>query len=194
MFIWSVINYLSNKSKKIVFVAVLLILCILMVSNIFTVHCSPISIQANSQVSSMELNGATWCFENFEEGRTVNIRYNTLSIRRFHHAIYGVSSSVPFRIHGDQIPDEFGYEGNETIADSFDISKNEKKNVYMIFTLMDKIYHQVFFKDLWGKARSYSDENVKKLSDDYTANKLFSNGECTVLLIKNSSLRGTKNE
>ena len=189
MLIWRLINNLSYKSKKAVFVAMLLILCFLMVSNIFTVHRSPINSYANSQVSSMELNGARWCFDNFEEGRTVKIRRNTLAIFRFHDAICGRSSSSPFHYNREPIPDEFGYEGNETIADSFDISTNEKLNVYMFFTLMDKIYHKIFFKDLWSRAKSYSDENVEKLNDDYTANKLYSNGECTIWLIQNLSFK-----
>jgi hypothetical protein len=137
----------------------------------------------------MELNCATWCFDNFEEGGTVKIRRNTLAIFRFHDAIYGRSSSSPFHYKREPIPDEFGYEGNETIADSFNMTNNEKLNGYMFFTLMDKIHHKIFFKDLWSRARSYSDENVEKLNDDYTANKLYSNGECTIWLIQNLSFK-----
>lgn len=185
--ICDLINYLSQKKKKIAkttfFIALFFIMSLLMATTILTVHRSPIDIQANGQVSMMEYSGMKWNFANLNKAEKLELRTNTINPSRFKDAIYNTSSPAPFRYSWDVIPDEFGYASNDTIAHSFNVSNKDMK-IFMIFTTLDKEYYKIFFEDLWERAKSYSDGNVERLYNDYTADNLYCNGEFTVWLIQ----------
>jgi len=190
LLIWILFKYISElkrkNTKKVFFIILLSIFCFLIISNIFTVHRSPINLQNNSQVTRKELQTANWWFEHIRNGEKVESRANTFEPHRFRDAIYGMHPGAYFRVAWKTIPDEFGYKHNETLADTFNVTDDMKDNVYMIFTLRDKSNYKVFlFKNIKEKAKTYSDESIEKLYCDYTANKLYSNKECTIWLIRN---------
>ncbi len=172
----------NYRSKKL-FILLALIFSFLMITNVFILHKSPITLEANQQVTKSELSSSKWCLDKFT-GERAYTSFNTLDINRFHDAIYGYSSKEKYGFIKDMggIPDEFGYDNCSTIGESYkEIIKrgnqNNLFNFYMVFSKIDIEYHEVFFKRIWSRTKSFSPESLNKLDNDYTANEIYSNGE-----------------
>lgn len=176
----SQVNNLKNR-KNLVFIVLLFSISFLVLTTVFTVHSSPINKSPNSQVTKMEVARTNWfSTEMANEEEVISLRSNT-RIDRFYEGIYGENSQKPFRIDQQTIPDEFGYDENKTIAKSF---SSKYSMSYMFFSVRTRNEFKFYFKEIWDYVTSYSNSSVVRLNNDNTANKVYSNSQFEVWLVK----------
>jgi hypothetical protein len=184
------ISRLNTKilNKRTLFLILGLILSLMVITSLVTLHKSPITIEPNHQVTMSELDATEW-FINYLSYEKLYFMGNNVDIIRFLDANIYRTATVPitspyyYYKSGPEIPDEFGYNNNTTLAETFNTSKKEPFLTYMMFNKIDIDYHTVFFKRLWDRAKTYSPESFDKLNNDSTANKLYDNGETQSWLI-----------
>lgn len=174
-------------NKKSLFIVLYLILSIMIITSLFTLHKSPITIEPNNQVTESELTASIW-FTNYASYEKIYFVYNNEDITRYLDAtIYRYIELSPAYYYykmGVNIPTKFGYENYTTIADTFNTSNRYPYTTYMIFSKIDTDYHLVFFKRLWDKTKTYDSGSIAKLNNDSTADIVYDNGETQNWLIK----------
>ena len=169
------LNKVKLGRKGIISITVILILAVSVLS-IFNVYGSPRIITANWQVSKMEIDGTEW-FSNHQD-RDLHMAYMGSKLKRFVHLNFGVQTCPPakrVRPHPSIIPSHFGYEGNSTIAETFNY-----EDCYLLSCEAGRINIQLTPENVRSKAQQYTEEDFAKLSADSTVVPIYANGEFEV--------------
>lgn len=169
---------LKQKQKEIISITIILILAVSVLS-IFNVYGSPRIITANWQVSKMEIDGTEW-FGNHQDG-DIHMAYMGSKVKRFVHLNFGVQTCPPakrVRPHPSIIPSHFGYDGNSTIAETFNY-----EDWYLLSCEAGRINIQLTPKNIQSKAHQYTEADFAKLSADSAVAPIYANGEFEVWLV-----------
>jgi hypothetical protein len=180
-FIIEKLRSMRRQMRGFVTAFLIFLVAALLLTTVFTLHRSPITYQQNSQVTRMEIEGAHWLFENTDGTKPMDIAFNTYEPRRLGIMINGFTAFSKVDINEEMIPDEFGYEDNETIAKSLELHPGQ--NEIMVFTRMDILNHLILPERFSGIARTYSQGSISELANDRTANIVFSNGDVTMWIV-----------
>ncbi|WP_458207743.1 hypothetical protein [Haladaptatus sp. NG-SE-30] len=186
---WKLREYVDLKggdtARRAFSMAVSLFVVVMLISSLFTIHWSPISLTRNSQVTPQEFESSEWWYEYHSPvEQRFGLVASLYSPRRLDHARTGTIRRVPTDTYQNApIPDAFGYEGNETIRASIPNTERTGPHAYMIFSEVDRLSYQRLFKSVWPVAHRWQTRYVERLHADPTANKVYTNEEVTVWLI-----------
>lgn len=189
LFIYQLKEKLVNKRSF--FIIIYLVLSVMIITNIFILHKSPIAISPNQQVTESELFAGEWFLDNLKYEK-VFIIMNNEDIQRYLDSVYDKSAikSPDYYYYKTSygIPDEFGYKNYTSFADAMDLEIFKKKypefKMYLVFSKIDSDYHKIFFKRLWSRAKTYSPESINKLKNDNRVNELYDNGETQTFVVQ----------
>jgi hypothetical protein len=178
----------DNRAMKWIPKSVItIIVCAILISityvSTFTFYNSPLTGDANLQVTKKDWAGIEWIVETRNTKRV--IQDMGVAHWRYSDAINGVKAT---RIMETQvlesmdtsinpIPDHFSYNNKSSLGESYNIS------VYMIITRLARIrYPEAYpnYKELWR----YTPEDFNQLQDDDTIFRIFNNGDFDVYLIQ----------
>jgi len=168
------------KSVIIFFICVILI-SLTFVST-FTFYNSPLTGDANLQVTKKDWTGVQWVTDNRNATRI--IQDMGIARWRYSDAIYGVDTTRKMETQFlnymktsiKPIPDHFSYNNKSFLGESFNIS------IYMIITRLARIrYPEAYpnYKELWR----FTPQDFKQLEEDYTVNRVFDDDDFVVYLI-----------
>jgi hypothetical protein len=96
--------------------------------------------------------------------------------------MFGVNTGPQMHYDSSLIPDEFGYNGNDSLAGALGLTGGE--GCYMFFSRMDEDYHQIFFERLQNDARTYSERSKDTLVNDSTSNRIFADGDVSIWYVQ----------
>ena len=170
------INTTSRKRKREVFICLTTVL-ILMVAilSIFNVYGSPRVVRSNWQVSAMEVAGAEW-FSNCHDNDIVTATAG-VGVRRFEDLTFGREYPYTERAKLDRvsIPSHFGYEGNSSIAETFDFEDR-----YLLTCEAGRVAINVIPESARPKAHHYTEDDFAKLTAVPAVAQMYPNGEFEV--------------
>jgi len=168
-----IINTTRRKRKREVFICLTTVL-ILMVAilSIFNVYGSPRVVRGTWQVSAMEITGAEW-FSNCHDNDIVTSTAG-VSVRRFEDLTFGMEYPYNERAKLDRepIPSHFGYDGNISIAETFDFEDR-----YLLTCEAGRVAINVIPESARPKAHHYAEDDLAKLTADPAVAQIYSNGE-----------------
>jgi len=176
----------KNVIMKCKFIFVLCIILIPSIIGIFNIYPSPYTLQANRQVTNMEINGMKWYYEHKDP--TIMDKHIRMDFA-FLIAILGGShgrtdiyphyrgtvdtlvkkSSFPIGL----IPDHFNYLNYSMFGNSL------IKDIYMPISKYDRI----FYTEIYPQLKAFTPSDFEKLNHDPTVARLYSNGELKVYFV-----------
>ena len=171
-------NLIHNKHKIMCAFLTFLLLMIPATIGVFNTFPSPIVVEANSQVTEMEMIGMEWFFGYRDDSLLIDDR--GVPQIRFWAALHGAASHTSNIRHypSDSPPDHFGYLENDTYGESY-----TKDRYYVDCKLSRIIYLEVApeYKLLW----KITPEDFYRLdNEDSSVSKLYSNGELWVYYVQ----------
>ncbi|CAD6490808.1 MAG: hypothetical protein ANIMEMIM_00020 [Candidatus Argoarchaeum ethanivorans] len=169
-----------NWHRKIGIFIISLLLIASATIGVFNTFPSPIVVEANSQITEMEMTGMGWFFEYRSESLLIDDR--GVPQIRFWAALHGVATPHPnIRCYPpDSPPDHFGYLENVAYGESY-----TEDRYYVDCKLSRIIYPEMApeYKSLW----KITPEDFYRLdNDDSSVSKLYSNGELWVYYVHGS--------
>ena len=171
-----IINTTRRKRKREVFICLTTVL-ILMVAilSIFNVYGSPRVVRGNWQVSAMEVAGAEW-FSNYQDNDVVTATVGVV-VKRFEDLTFGREYPYTERAKLDRepIPSHFGYDGNISIAETFDFEDR-----YLLTCEAGRVAINVIPESARPKAHQYAEDDFAKLMADPDVAQIYANGEFEV--------------
>jgi hypothetical protein len=171
-----VLNTNRRKRKRGVFIslATILILTVVILS-IFNVYGSPRVVRGNWQVSEMEVAGAEW-FSNSHDNDIITATAG-VSVRRFEDLTFGRGYPCTGRAKLDRepIPSHFGYNGNISVAETFDFEDR-----YLLTCERGRVAINVIPESARPKAHHYGEDDFARLMADPAVAQIYSNGEFEV--------------
>lgn len=143
--------------------------------SIFNVYGSPRVVRGNWQVSAMEITGAEWfsnCHDNDIVTATVGV-----GVRRFEDLTFGREYPYTEKAKLDRalIPSHFGYDGNISVAETFDFEDR-----YLLTCEAGRVAINVIPEIARPKAHHYAEDDFAKLIADPTVAQIYTNGEFEV--------------
>jgi hypothetical protein len=169
-----VIYNLINKNKTLhATIALIVTVTVIVTLSMGSVYWSPRVINFNHQVTHMEIVGTAW----FEKSKSLDvpvIANSAKALRRFENYILGVDypSSVKARIDHSRLPSHFGYNINNSIAETLNFQDR-----YIIIFELDKVAPLFYPENVRSKIHQFSKEDFVKLSYDSATSRLYTNGE-----------------
>ncbi len=160
----------SSMGKIIIGFTALLIIGASIVG-IFNAYRSPHTHLWNEQVTRYEVEGTSWLIEH-QDGQTP-IQSFRVNIRRFEALHLGSEQSSTAIIDREYIPRHFGYDINESAAETFD-----SPGRYLVTAEIDRKFSLILreeFRDYY-----YTEDDFVRLSSDATVRKIYANGEFEV--------------
>jgi hypothetical protein len=176
-------NIVTKPFKKLVItVAICLFLISLTFLSTFTFYSSPITGEANSQVTNTDWEGIEWIMDY----RNITITIDELGISqwRFSIAIYGLKEYHLIEPTGYSFkppPDHFSYHNKTSLGKYYNQSR------YMILTLLAKIlYPESYpsYKEQWR----FTPEDFDQLQADDTVCRIFNNGGFDAYFIRPNTI------
>lgn len=168
-----VLSYIVNKEitiHKLNLAPTICVIIILIAStlSIFNVYPSPHVMQPNPSITQMNMNCVEW-FLNFRNP-VINNVYIMSPVYRFAAAVLGASESE--KILGPNyletnIPNHFSY----TTVSNF--GKSYIKDKFCMITIFDK----TVYNSVWKVVGRFNKDDFGKLENDFSVDKLYSNGE-----------------
>ncbi len=161
----------QTKHKRICAFLIFLLLIIPATIGVFNTFPSPIVVEANSQVTEMEMIGMSWFFGYRNDSHLIDDR--DVPQTRFWVAIHGVSTpSTNLRDYApDSPPDNFGY------FEKSNFGKSYTEDRYYVDSKLSRIIYPELAqnnKRLW----KFTPEDFSRMdNDDSSVSKLYSNGE-----------------
>ncbi|MBA7618391.1 hypothetical protein ES703_25717 [subsurface metagenome] len=137
----------------------------------FNAYRSPHIHLWNEQVTRYEIEGTSWLIER-QDGQTP-IQSFLVKIPRFEGLHLGSEQSSTAIIDREYIPRHFGYDINESAAETFD-----SPGRYLVTAEIDRKFPLILreeFRDYY-----YTEDDFVRLSSDATVRKIYANGEFEV--------------
>lgn len=144
--------------------AVLFVLTLLVV---FTAFASIPARTYNEQVTEMEIDGSEWILDNRNE--TVPVDQSGLALWRYENFHEGTLNTT-VRKQDTQPPDHFGYDGNETLGQSYEQDR------YLVVTALGRwTYPEVFsdYPEYWR----FTPVDFGRLERDTSVSRIYDNGD-----------------
>jgi len=173
----------STRNKIYSYLMLILIISTMFIG-MLNVYGSPRTVEMNLQVTNMDLSGMDWSMnymdkniklshaeitvERFEDLRLRTYEFNKL----YYTKISNYASQLIFYIDQNETPSHFGYDKNYPISETFG-----NKDYYMIITKEGLIGINVLPENVRDKGHQYTEDDLKTLNNDYTANLIYNNGE-----------------
>lgn len=157
------------RGKIIIGFTVLLIIGASIVGT-FNVYRSPHIHLWNEYVTRYEIEGTSWLIEH-QDGQTP-IQSFQVKIHRFEDLKLGIQQNTAI-IDRECIPRHFGYDINESAAETFD-----SPGRYLVTAEIDRKFPLILreeFRDYY-----YTEDDFIRLSSDATVRKIYANGELEV--------------
>ncbi|EMA04649.1 hypothetical protein SAMN05443574_1168 [Haloarcula vallismortis] len=164
-------------------------LLFLVVFSMINLHPSPMTKDANKQVTAMEIEGSEW----FYEFRDQSVRTDELGFKQFRffsissdeitreepYDVVVLSIEQNIRLGGTAPPDHFGYDENESVAVTYDEER------YLLLTEPGKKkYPNLYpgYEQFWR----FNQEDFQRLNNDPGADYVYDNGEFEAYYIHGS--------
>jgi len=164
----------KRKREVVICFTTVLILMVAILS-ILNVYGSPRVVKGNWQVSAMEITGAEW-FSNCHDSDIATAAIG-VAVRRFEDLTFGRGYPYTERAKLDRvpIPSHFGYDGNISVAETFDFEDR-----YLLTCEAGRVTINVIPEVVRPKAHNYAEEDFAKLTADPTVAQIYANGEFEV--------------
>jgi len=146
--------------------------------SIFNIYGSPGTVMINLEVSQMDIQGTKWFSDN--QVKDIIVAEGNVVLIRFEDYNYGIVTSTNQRATIDKqaIPTHFGYDLNNSIADTY----NDESR-YLLLCQADKVNILLLPENVRAKAHDYSEnQDYLKLMSDPTVEQVYVNGEFEVWL------------
>jgi len=177
-------NHIRSITKFVTIVFVCIFLISLTFLSTFTFYNSPLTGDANLQVTYMDWVGVEWITDN--KNKQIVIEELGISHWRFSNAIYGVNESTLMESESisniiKPIPDHFSYHNKSTLGEYYN------ESTYMIITRLARIrYPEAYpnYKELWR----FTPQDFNQLQGDNSVNRVFDNGDFEAYLIRPNSM------
>lgn len=161
-----------NTKKYMASLTIFIILIVSFGIGVFNVFDSPYILKPNPQINQAEIEGYKWTFDNKNPEIAVSAFMSTQPYR-FVDALWGKKARInrsdvkAYGIRGeDVIPDHFNYTNFTTLGSSYSSDK------YVLISEYDK--H--LYTGVWGVVGRYNNSDFKKIVNDPTMWKIYSNG------------------
>lgn len=144
-----------------------------LVLNFFGRYNSPYMIRPNEQVTYGDMAGMTWYLS---EKDPLVLAFNIQTPpERFSQAILGIETTslrndMPF---SSQVESHFGYDNSTTLREQYNGDRYINVNKY------DKLVYQT----VWAQLGRFIDADFKKVEEDPTVDRIYSNGGMDVLFV-----------
>jgi hypothetical protein len=165
-----------NKYRRAGMVFIIIILIAAATFGVFNTFPSPIIRDANSQVTDMEVIGATWFFAHQDD----HFLIDSLDVNqeRFANLVLG-HQNIPQNIRYDASPPyHFGYDENNTYGESFIGDR------YFIDSQMSRISAPSLFPE-YPSYWQFTPADFYRLDNhDPSASRIYSNGEFWIYYVK----------
>jgi len=183
-------NFLSDYKNVNIFIksirklVTIITICIFLISltflSTFTFYYSPLTGEANLQVTTMDWGGVEWITEH--GNKQIMIDEQGIHQLRFLNAIYGQKKSDLIKPVGySNPPDHFGYHNKTSLGKYYNQSR------YLILTRLAKIFYPESYpnyKELWR----FTPEDFNQLEDDDTVYRVFNNGGFEAYFIRPNTI------
>lgn len=163
---------LSVNSASILVIAFILVISII---SFLGTYGSPLSYQANAQLSEMELEGATFTIQKINQDIPISSIY--MSFNRYGDYLYGYNNHKEIE-STTTIPSHFGYDKNKTIVRTYNFTKS-----YVIINKFTTIYSEIYPINIRNKSKIFNASDMGLLASDEGLIKLYENGEFEVYMI-----------
>ena len=167
-------NRLKHRREVAISLTTVLILAVVILS-IFNVYGSPRVVRGNWQVSEMVIAGTEW-FSNCHDIDVVTATAG-VGVTRFEDLTFGRAYPYTDRVKLDReaIPSHFGYDGNISVAETFDF-----ENRYLLTCEAGRVAIKAIPESARPKAHQYTEEDFAKLTADPAVAQIYANGEFEV--------------
>ena len=167
-------NRLRRKRGMFICITTVLILTVVILS-IFNVYGSPRVVRLNWQVSAMQVVGAEW-FSNYHDNDVVTATAGVV-VSRFEDLTFGreYPSTDRAKLDREPIPSHFGYDGNGSVAETFDFGDR-----YLLTCEMGRVSINAAPESARPMARQYTEDDFAKLMADPAVAQIYANGEFEV--------------
>jgi hypothetical protein len=167
-------NRLRCKRGMFICITTVLILTVVILS-IFNVYGSPRVVRLNWQVSAMQVVGAEW-FSNYHDNDVVTATAGVV-VSRFEDLTFGreYPSTDRAKLDREPIPSHFGYDGNGSVAETFDFGDR-----YLLTCEMGRVSINAAPESARPMARQYTEDDFAKLMADPAVAQIYANGEFEV--------------
>lgn len=159
----------GRKALIGVIATLILAACVLSIS---TVYPSPRVMETNAQRSQMEIAGTLW----FSSNRDADIAVagSALVLLRFDHFNFGRETSPLQRAprHLDPIPSHFGYDENDSIAETFGF-----QTIYLLTSERARTRMMLVPENARHMTGEYTEDDFARLRADPAAAQIYANGE-----------------
>jgi len=179
-------RYDNNPIKSIKKIMATIIVCIFLILltflSTFTFYNSPLTGDANLQVTNMDWAGVEWIMD--YKNKQIVIEDLGITHWRFSSAIYGVKESYLMESVSNIIkplPDHFSYHNKSSLGEYYNESR------YMIITRLARIrYPESYpsYKELWR----FTPQDFNQLQGDNSVNRVFDNGDFEAYLIRPNTI------
>ncbi len=168
------LNKLKLRGKVIISISTILILAVAALS-IFSVYQSPRTGGGSWQVSRMQIAGTEW-FGNHQD-RDIITTTMGINLRRFEDFNFGkrTPSTKKANLDSEGIPSHFGYDGNSSIAETFNF-----RDRYLLTNELGRIARDAIPESIRYLAHQYTEEDFAKLGADSAVAQIYANGEFEV--------------
>jgi hypothetical protein len=171
-------HLLLKKNRFILILCIGLIMTPIILS-MYTAMPSPYISRPNLQTTTMDVSGMEWSFLH----KDTKDPYAFIMSRpfRFAHAVLGryeVDKRSDIRKWGEkQMSDHFNYTHNDYLGNS------DFANCYLVILKFDRI----LYSTVWKEVGRFNDGDFARLNNDYSVQYLYSNGECDIYYIRDST-------
>ncbi len=139
--------------------------------SVFNIYRSPRIDRWNMQVTRYEIEGVNWLLE-YNDGQTP-IQSFLVKIYRFKDLELGGTQPSNAMINREYIPPHFGYDINDSAAETFDFQDN-----YLVTAEIDRQYPMVFPEH--RRYYQYTEDDFLRMNSDATVTKIYANGELEI--------------
>jgi hypothetical protein len=170
----SILANLKNRLKATFFVALLLFVLVVSMSNTYP---SPHTLLPNYQVTEADFNGMDFFFAVRNQGiQTLDI---TINQKRYADAILGVEAEKKNLRYGNiTLPiDHFGYNSDATMGNHYVLCQ------YLVIDERAELYYPEIFPN-YSEQWRYSPSDFEMLGDDISVDWVCDNGGIQILLVE----------
>ncbi|WAI00843.1 hypothetical protein [Methanogenium organophilum] len=175
IFISMVFERLRNRKKAQHFFNILLsiIILLLVILTTYNYYPSPTNAKQNIQITNAELQGVNWSMEHIGNNFCTKYTYIPLYNLQKRNILLSEWDQKAKFYRDNYIPSHFGYDKYQYISDALN---NEE--LFIVFGKRDFLFKYKLPKSVWNKLnRIYEYEDLNKLLNDHTINKIYSGGE-----------------
>jgi len=166
-----VLNYILCKKKNISGVLCIFIILTASTISISSLYQSPYILRPTPEITKMDINGASWLLDHKNPYIESTSIQNHLYL--FANGILGVKNAKIISHYPPIIPDHFNYSIHTYLGSSY------QSDEYALITM----YDSMIYETVWKVIGRFNSEDFKKLNNDLSVNKLYSNGEDHVYYI-----------